>query len=1216
MIRNGRSILSASLGLLGLTLASSALADDLGPPTPNVLLLVDTSGSMEYKTGSTDFPQCNPGSPGDGNEKSRWIELLEVLTGSIPESKYSCNKVEREGDAWTNEFSLSGVSPYDLGYPNPYHRPLSDGCEPGPGSLDSAASAYAYPSTAFGFKDWQSDADCDFYQNPDGLLDAFKGHIRFGLMTFDSSTNEGTGVGAGNAAVASTGVEGHWSYYLGSPTTGRPPGCATLPNFEVGARNAAAPPWEGRMVAFGAPDEDPSQSERNGWIQKILLTTRPYGATPIAGQLDDARAFLWNDTSDDPLGSGSKFGPSTDPFITDGCRPNVIILLSDGEPNLDLRPECQLSGTPDGECPYEPPEQIAGKLAAGTGGPATPVFVIGFSIASVSVEGSTKNCSDFTEQDLNTYCTTDLMAGDDALKACCVLNQIAFEGDTDHAYFADNMVELRSAISAVLSKIATSATSRTLPVFGGSGGVGSSSRFFSSFVPKTFTLWRGVLERQRWECQTNSAGTGKEPKAQTIDPAKGDDFVANVNYNPGSRRFFWVEAAADNGTVQSQFSVRPSSASTDSVSELSGTQDSALTSEFPTAVSTAAMQLGSDSGVCQGMTADTCRTKLLQWLVGLDNGTDYHRCRNPGSLDCSLIGHIYHSTPRIVPAPGELLRDETYQTFAAAQAERPPVLYVSSNDGFLHAFDVSKTIDSRVNNELWSFIPPAVLPLLSSQYPPQRVDLLDGSPIVRDVVATVEGTTVKFERSSDSARSGASTWRTVLVQSFGGSQGGYFALDVTDPKVGSDGQGGPKFLWQLTTDGSGQALFGASGATPLITTLFFDDPASDDGAKEIPVAVLPGGGASSVPSDTCDASADEDAIEAYYSVAGEETTITPRASLRCWPATKARSLTIVRLDDGRIIRSFRAAVGDYPTSLASLVGTLQPLHSPITGHPAAFPGGTGAIADRVYVGDADGVLWRVDLSSTDPSQWTMKRFFDAYTGKQPLDGQMIVTAPVVSTDGAGDITVAFSTGDQEARGAAPDMLTYAWSLKEKLAPGESKPRVEALWSQEFTEGERVTGPIQLFNGALYFSSFQPQLSASTCGTGQSRIWGMDYLERKTDSDLGSGGRARLPEDQSASELVQFIDSSSDLIEDGASIFGVSVAQVVNCYDDDDVDDSFFGSGQHTKVSNIRPGEFQLVMHASKVAGGNTTGGSAPVTTLPLPTPPNAAIMESWAAIVD
>src|SRR5262249_50197567 len=139
-------------------------------------------------------------------------------------------------------------------------------------------------------------------------------------------------------------------------------------------------------------------------------------------------------------------------------------------------------------------------------------------------------------------------------------------------------------------------------------------------------------------------------------------------------------------------------------------------------------------------------------------------------------------------------------------------------------------VDHIENNEIWSFMPPYVLPRILPTYNTQAL-LLDGAPVVRDVI---------FERTlaqSQAGGSGGITWSTVLVA--GGGAGGsfYYALDVTDPYK-------PKFLWQISKDAAGNALFGDRTATPAITTI----PLSDQGSvKEVAIAILPGGSAPSLP---------------------------------------------------------------------------------------------------------------------------------------------------------------------------------------------------------------------------------------------------------------------------------------------------------------------------------------------------------------------------------
>ncbi|MEB2311514.1 MAG: PilC/PilY family type IV pilus protein [Sorangiineae bacterium] len=1198
---------------------------DVNPPPPNALLLVDSSGSMEYMASSASYPSCDPtGAAVSG--KSRWIDLVEVLTGGI--NDYRCDAQSRSSSAFLSEYSLGGLAPYDYQYFNPYHRLLSGTCTPGPNQAALTANAYDFPSNAILFHPYNSLATtCStFSQANDGLLDSFRDRVRFGLMTFDTLPDPGTGV-SGTTADYATGNTGAWSYFVGPKHTGKPAGCDALTDLEVGARNAAAPPWEGRMVAFGDPAAGgAAMTGRNDQIQQILLTLRPYGATPIAGMMDDARDFLWNDKSADKLDSTKDFGPYRDPYVAGGCRKNYVILLSDGEPNLDLRPSCAMSGTPAGVCPYpDKPEEVAFDLAhAASPAQRVKTFVIGFAVSKVNVGGSVQiDCKTLTSADLDpnnaagacaTYSTNS------ELQACCSLNRVAASGDTGHAYFADDRDELRAAMSAILSQIASSTTSRTLPVFAAAGSVrdpfAGSYRFYSSFEPQQFAMWKGVLDRQRYICKVDPLTNVITPEAQAIDPSLGDDFVANVNSGKGpARRFFSVLADAKVGARYSERSIRPALGSDDGAGLYSGTLYSGDAASFNTATPAAAMSI--DGTTCASMTATQCRDKYLKWNLGLDNGTIYQRCKTPGSTECNLVGDIYHSTPRLVGRPGDFLRDESYALFAQSQATRPLVLYTSTNDGFLHAFKVARgdttnsadaPVNSLGNNELWAFLPPAVLPSIPSQYPGTHVPLLDGIPVVKDVIATgASDGSFRLERTPANARSGATTWRTILVQSFGATRGGYFALDVTNPVPDSaDPKKGPKFLWQLTKDADGNALFGQSGSTPLITTLFFND--SSGAPREVAVALLPGGSGGAPTGAQCSRqTASPSWVDSNYPI---------RSKVNCYSDAASRSLTVVRLDTGEIIRTFRRSASDAPAGLAATV-IASPIDSPITGQPVAFPGDTGAIADRVFVGDADGTLWRVDLSATDPDNWTMKIFSDPYSGKAFDAGQPIATAPVLSLDELGNLTIAYSTGDQEVLTADAGMQNYAVSLSERLVAGVYTSKVN--WATSLTGGERVAGPITLFNGVLYFSSFQPEPSTSSnvCRAGSSRVWGVDYLLPKEATDLSKGGKERLPSDPSAANptYVQYIDSSSTLLEPGATIFGVGVMEQPTCTDESTVTDPYFGTGSHTSVTSTTAGKFQLVMHTG-TAGSAALGGKSNVLTIDLPTPPSTPRIDSWAAITE
>jgi type IV pilus assembly protein PilY1 len=1197
--------------------ASSAQVD-VNPPLPNTLLLVDTSGSMEFMSAQDAYPTCDPTGT-NPSQRSRWLELVEVLTGSVQD--YRCQSVDRSTGAFRTEYSLSGVAPADYQYRYPYHRPLSGTCTPTPGTLPSP-NAYSFPADAIRFRTYDTGTACtSFTQTKDGILDSFSSTIRFALMTFDPLMHKGTGVNNTTADYAD-GVAGTWSYpEWAAPAQGRPELCETLLDWEVGARNAAAPPWEGRMVAFGpsAASEDEVLA-RNEQIQQVLLSVRPFGATPIAGMMHDARTFLWYDTSLDPLDSTRYFGPANDPFANDGCRNMSIILLTDGEPNTDLRKDCERLGPPAGVCPFQKPEDIAFDLAnpKDPSKPAVQTFVIGFALPEVIVDGNKIDCRELTNAELTEetgICETNLEHK--SLQACCALNRIAYKGGTGRPYFAANMMELRKALSDALS-LPMSTTSRTTPTFSAASSVrdsfAASYRFFSSFKPQAFSGWAGVLERQRHICKTDPNTGETVPEAQRVDKLKGDDFVANVNSGAGNaRRFYSVLGTSVNNRVYSENSIRPNLTSdADGAGFYGGKPYDGDAGVFVTYTSPEAM--GISSTTCQNMTASQCKDLYLRWTVGLDNGTQYHRCPEPGGAKCSLVGDIYHSTPQAVGRPSEYLRDEAYQLFAAQRVNRPLVLYTSTNDGFLRAFKVggnvlTDAVNKLENNELWAFVPPAVLPLLPAQYPGTHQLLLDGVPVVKDVVAN-EVSTGKyvFERSTATAIAANGTFRTVLVQSFGGMQGGYFALDITDPVPSTTT--GPRFLWQLTRDVNGAPLFGTGGTTPLITTLYFDVGNGD--IKEVPVAVLPGGDGG-----TPSGSSVQRRQSSYSNI---DPDYPPRGLARGYLTTGigSRSLTIARLDTGEIIRTFRQSVEEVPSTLQGRV-TVAPIDSPITGQPVAFPSEVGAVADRVYVGDRDGTLWRVDLSSANPANWKMEMFFDGFPaslGHTYGDGTPVDTPPILSVDQLGNISVLFSTGDQEILSGTPGVKNYIWSLTEKPSSDGKSLVTKVNWYKTFVDGERVTGTISLFNSAAYFSTFFPATAtASACSTGTSTLWGMHYLQQDK-AGIHNGGMPALPKRDSTIELVQSRDMATELNQPYATVFGVGVVQQPSCnQEDESFGDSQLGYGTHTSISGVRPGKFQLVVQTG-TAGTAVAGGSTNVHTIDLVQPPTTSLIDSWAAILE
>jgi type IV pilus assembly protein PilY1 len=195
-------------------------------------------------------------------------------------------------------------------------------------------------------------------------------------------------------------------------------------------------------------------------------------------------------------------------------------------------------------------------------------------------------------------------------------------------------------------------------------------------------------------------------------------------------------------------------------------------------------------GVDPFPTDDKAR-KLINFVRGQDT---YDEDNNESTFDQRMwkLGESYHSEIVVVPPPKALddsklrpgseetyKKDNNYEAFVAAQANRPAMVYVGANDGMLHAFKDS------TGEELWGFIPPQVLPklrLMDSGIEHITIPIygVDGSPAVKDVFLNGQ-------------------WRTVLMAGLGREGYGYFALDVTNPSS-------PSFLFAFENDPQNEVI--------------------------------------------------------------------------------------------------------------------------------------------------------------------------------------------------------------------------------------------------------------------------------------------------------------------------------------------------------------------------------------------------------------------------
>jgi type IV pilus assembly protein PilY1 len=978
------------------------------------------------------LPLCSAGT----YEQNRWSVVAQALTGEF--SPYECNSDTRIGGIYTGE--------YDEGYFLPHIQ------------LPQEIPTYAGS------------------QGGNGVLDTYLERIKFGLMTFDSIgtlsdrppiVTQATFQTAPFPA-ESIGTKGMYSYAGDRPYT-FPGAGGVVYMLNSGARSAGA--TEGGLVSVGA-DSTASMTSINASIQATVLgdiglgknPLRPFGSTPTAALVTDLRFFLQNDS--DITQKTVDPGPG-DPYY--GCRARSAVLITDGFPNGDMRGNpvnCELLGQPVGAsgCPYEEvADTVSAMIAAGE---LDKFYVIGFALDGDAAQ----------------------VAAVEAL-----LNDIASVGGTDQAFLVADRAELVTALSTALNEQNSGATSRTAPVSTGLSPGLIQAEFISGFNASLDVAdpWDGILERRRIECVSGV------PVAQTVEDSDrfhlllnaqssapggvepwGSDPAAAVNFAGGFSRNLWTVLPTDpanvNGHLIGNGREKLTSLSNGGIDVpiAGGETNKVPVGEFNKNVSPEYF-----FGVGSVDTAQ--RDTLVDWVHGV-----------PGSgREDERLGDIYHSTPAIVGPLVDDIEDRSYNDWRLGLAHqlspepledltadgwalnrRPRVIYASTNDGIIHAFlaDDYGATDFTVGNnldefscaggkdagtELWGFIPPMFLDdlddLLSGG---SKQWFADGSIQVRDlydVRAFAEddgggGTT-------DSPAGQTNVWRTVLFLSFRNGGNGVVALDVTNPCK-------PEFLWQFTDSNLGDTY-----GQPTAAQIFLEDsdptPRGNSGGpttfkprQSHGVIIVPGGqgveGAS-----PCTVSAGPALPEGMKTATN--TAITPRPDRRCWrgtlsvpPATQhGRALYFIDLMTGSVIRKL-----DEDTFPA-----------PLNGAVSVFRGDTGTVGSVAYTVDADGVLWRVDMSSADPEDWEAEALHDLYYGEAADAAEPTYYPPALTINEAGEVVILVGTGNIDVLDDA-SAVNRVVSITEKLT-FDANGFVDTLegrlnWEIELDPGEQMTGPLR------------------------------------------------------------------------------------------------------------------------------------------------------------
>ncbi|MEM8606802.1 MAG: hypothetical protein AAGF92_06835 [Myxococcota bacterium] len=1149
-------LLAGLLGIafLGAPKSADAQAADVRNIRPHIMLLLDTSGSMERKPDcictTPACLECLPVCSGATFEESRWAVVAQALTGEfVP---FECASETRLGGIYAGQ--------YDEGYFLPH--------------ILLPQELTVYTGT----------------QSGNGILDTYLERIKFGLMTFDgvgTLTDElplvpQTVFETAPFPADSAGTLGLFSYGPDAPFSF--PGAVTTYMINSGARSETA--TEGGLVSVG-DDSTASMNSNNASIQATILgdaglgknPLRPFGPTPTAALVGDLEFFTQNDA--DYVQKTSDPGPG-DAFFE--CRKKAAVLITDGFPNGVMRGgsvECELLGGPVGAtgCPYELTVEYVDRMISA--GDIDEFYVIGFAL-----DGDPAEVADVTD----------------------LLNAIAAAGNTGNAFLVADRAELVDALSTILNEQNDGATTRTAPALTGLTPGLVQAEFISGFRPSTDTTdpWDGILERRRVECVDGAP----------VEQAVTDDDKFQVQLNNQSARPTDVSAWSSevsftfSGTYpRNLWTVLPPNAS-DINSHLVGNGKEDIENLGDTA-----FDVLPDSAEIRDVEPTEFSTTISPEFLGLPAADTAQRDTIVGYIqgipgsgrENEKLGDIYHSTPAIVGPLVDDLEDQSYNNWRRGFAhqespdpletdpqwqlnERPRVVYASTNDGIIHAFladDYPLNRFSSATNleefacadgkdagtELWGFIPPMFLDdlddLLSNA---SKQWFADGNIVVRDIYDVRKFPTDDGAGDADSIASNTNVWRTVLFLSFRNGGNGMVALDVTNPCR-------PEFMWQFTADDLGDT-YGQPTAAQIFLEDFGPATINFNPRQSRGVIILPGGqGVVDTPGTPCTITPGP-ALPQNMVADDGSTPLTPRTERRCWRGSNSsppapplgRVLYFIDAATGSIIRQMG---GDGPDG-----DDVFP--APLNGAVSVFRGDVGTVGSAVYTVDADGILWRINVSESDPQEWNAEALHDMYHDETEHDiAEPTYYPPALSIDPDGKIVVLTGTGNIDVLDDG-DAKNYVVSITEELEFA-STGKIndiggEINWEEELNDGEQMTGPIELFSGNAFFGTFEATgpNPINSCGIAGSRIFGVDFLDF---SPALVDGMSNETEFVDGSDVAELADSL---------VIGVQVAQqpVCNTFTSITITDPF-GPGALALPTATSGRQFKLL---ATLGGGSSPAG--------------------------
>lgn len=285
------------------------------------------------------------------------------------------------------------------------------------------------------------------------------------------------------------------------------------------------------------------------------------------------------------------------------------------------------------------------------------------------------------------------------------------------------------------------------------------------------------------------------------------------------------------------------------------------------------------------------------------------------------------------------------------------------------------------------------------------------------------------------------------------------------------------------------------------------------------------------------------------------------------PTAPGRCMVVLRADTGEVIRKF--------TDGPDVEGEI-PLSYPITGGVAAYPNSGTVPADRAYVGDAAGQLWRMDFRDADPNNWSVTV---AWPTRNALEsggyrvGRAIEHAPSLSLARDGSLTVIFGTTNRGVAIEDVSSMMVSFADDVTLGDGERLSFVTTKnWVMPLRADEVVRGDAMVRSQTAFFTTLEQSSAEGQCVGAVARLYAVDYTRSRDSYNTVDGRRLdvipRLPPVKTDGGAI-VTDGIAFVLPQGVAVDGLAIVRSPSC------------------VSEQEPTTEVILNYASSSAGAGT-----------------------------